>query len=856
LAHILGPTGLGALAIATSVATAISIFVEYGFDISALRDVSSAKPGDQGRVLINVTAVKLALFGLAGLIFGVLTLSVPASRFPADLNLVVLLGGARGFNLGWYFLGTGRATVSALFDVVAQLIWFVPVFFLVHSASDVNLILTCQLAAAVVLVVLTYATALMKMDLSQISVDRRLVIEQVKSGAPMFVFKVAGAAYFAIIALILGAVAGRAQVGYLNAADRFVGVIVTAFGPAAQALLPYVYGRVAKGGPDATFGVARSISVGLLGVGIVFTVGACVSAKLLIAVFVGSQFTPSIQVLQILSLMFPFVAINYALGVYVMLPLRLDVSFVAAVLAAQCLGLGLTYLVAPGFGAAGVAFIRVGTEATMSIIFSLILYNKGYLKKLLFQSQYGWIKRFLTYFNHHARRVRRRQRQNPAPTSRTFEHPCADGKINPEKRSFSSPYLWIDQERARPNTQEYPATNQPRDPVASCPCCSEAVTRTIYRALSIPVHSCVLLDSVEAACTFPRRDLELAYCGACGFVFNRAFDEAVMTYSPKFEESQHFSGTFNSFAKGLACEIARRCTLTGKHVLEIGCGKGEFLRELCRVGGATGLGIDPGYRADEGRDNGSSNVQFIVDFFEPHKHLSADVILCRHTLEHISSVAHFVRSIRDMAGVRDDSWIIFETPDAKRVLGEGAFWDIYYEHCSYFSPGAHARLFRNAGFEVTDLALAYNEQYIVQYARPAPTRTKPRLPLEQDLAEMHALAAAFPDRVRNVQNEWRERLRSAWAEGRRVVLWGGSSKAVSFLTTLGLKDEVSAVVDINPYKQGKYMPGTGHRVIAPRALVGERPDLVVVMNPIYVDEITSGLRALGLEPDISTVGPM
>jgi len=120
---------------------------------------------------------------------------------------------------------------------------------------------------------------------------------------------------------------------------------------------------------------------------------------------------------------------------------------------------------------------------------------------------------------------------------------------------------------------------------------------------------------------------------------------------------------------------------------------------------------------------------------------------------------------------------------------------------------------------------------------------------------MHALAEAFSERVRKVQDGWRERVRSAWADGRSVVLWGGGSKGVSFLTTLGLKEEVASVVDINPYKQGKFMPGTGHPVIAPKALVDQPPNLVIVMNPIYVTEVSTSLKELGLEPKITTLDP-
>ena len=390
--------------------------------------------------------------------------------------------------------------------------------------------------------------------------------------------------------------------------------------------------------------------------------------------------------------------------------------------------------------------------------------------------------------------------------------------------------------------------------MSGCPCCGGASTEVIYRVPSIPVHSCVLLDTPAAALNFPRRDLELSFCGDCGFAYNRVFDEAAMRYSTDFEESQHFSDTFNGFASRLAAEIAERCQTEGKRILEIGCGKGEFLTELCRVGGARGVGIDPGYRDDAGRLEASECVEFIVEHFDSeYSGVVPDVVLCRHTLEHIPAVASFAADIRRMLGDRRDAWVVFETPDFKRVLKETAFWDIYYEHCSYFSPGTHARLFRENGFDVTDLALAYDGQYIIQYARPAASNTRASLPLEAATDELRSLVGLFVERVDDAKQAWRDRLMRAYQAGQRVVLWGGGSKAVAFLTTLGLSEEIEAVVDINPYKQGRFTPGTGHLVVAPKDLRRHRPDLVIVMNPIYVQEIGTMLSDLGLNPEVTSV---
>jgi len=74
---------------------------------------------------------------------------------------------------------------------------------------------------------------------------------------------------------------------------------------------------------------------------------------------------------------------------------------------------------------------------------------------------------------------------------------------------------------------------------------------------------------------------------------------------------------------------------------------------------------------------------------------------------------------------------------------------------------------------------------------------------------------------------------------------------VGFLTTLNIDDtQVPLVVDINPNKHNTYLPGTAQKIVAPQTLMDYRPDVVVVMNPIYVNEISADLAKLGLSPEV------
>lgn len=391
-------------------------------------------------------------------------------------------------------------------------------------------------------------------------------------------------------------------------------------------------------------------------------------------------------------------------------------------------------------------------------------------------------------------------------------------------------------------------------PDRECPNCAHRGVETFYSVRGIPVHSCLLMQTREQARDFRTGDLELAFCADCGFVFNTKFDASVQSYSDQYEETQGFSPTFNAFARGLVEQLVQRHNLRDKTVLEIGCGKGEFLVCLCEAGPNRGIGIDPSYIPERTDSPAAERIEFIRDFYsEAYTHLKADFVCCRHTLEHIAPTREFMRMVRSAIGQNTDTIVFFELPEAMRVLREGAFWDIYYEHCTYFTPGSLARVFRDCGFKVTDVGLVYSDQYLLLTALPAAGPTTGHLPQEEPVDQVARAVADFKRIASERIEHWRTYVRSAATRGERVVIWGSGSKGVSFLTTLGITDEIEYVVDINPHKHGKFMPVTGQEIVAPERLSEYRPRHVIVMNPIYCDEIQSHLDKLGVQAELVAV---
>jgi SAM-dependent methyltransferase len=369
------------------------------------------------------------------------------------------------------------------------------------------------------------------------------------------------------------------------------------------------------------------------------------------------------------------------------------------------------------------------------------------------------------------------------------------------------------------------------------------------------VHSVLLMPTRDIAVNFPKGDIALGHCSHCGFIANTVFDPTVHNYSAQYEETQGFSGTFQAFHRKLAEQMIDKYDLHGKKMIEIGCGKGEFLSLLCEIGKNTGVGFDPAFVSERNPSAGDTGVEFVADFYsEKYTHVQGDFVCCKMTLEHIPDTANFMRTVRRSIGDRYDTVVFFQVPDMSRVLKDLAFWDIYYEHCSYFSAESLKLLFEEQGFDVMDVWTDYDDQYLMITAKPS--RTTPVSVPKPDATRVDNDIKYFTEHQAARMAMWKKMLAETQNSGKRAVVWGSGSKGVAFLTALNQHTpdcEIEYAVDINPFREGKYMAGTGQEIVSPEFLKKYKPDLAIAMNPIYQPEIKADLEKLGLSTEVVAV---
>jgi SAM-dependent methyltransferase len=378
----------------------------------------------------------------------------------------------------------------------------------------------------------------------------------------------------------------------------------------------------------------------------------------------------------------------------------------------------------------------------------------------------------------------------------------------------------------------------------TCTVCKGRRVSSVLRIEGAPVFCSRLCHTRAAALGMPTAPIHLGFCPDCGHVFNMAFDSRLLEYSSDYENSLHCSGRFRDYEDELVDALVQRYQLSGRKIVEIGCGRGEFLEALCRRGGNRGFGFDPSYVADGREPDRYLEISLSGESYgSGHTDLRPDFICSRQTLEHIGEPRDFLVSIRAAAG-RTGVPVFFEVPNVLYTLRDGGIWDIIFEHCSYFTSSSLARVFSVSGYRALDVAEAYERQFLTIHAR---TKAAPSKAGNPPSAELASLIATFAESYRRKVEDWSRQLQALHKQGRKAVVWGSGSKGIAFLNTLR-PTTIDYVVDVNPRKQGKYTAGTGQQIVAPQFLAEYRPDVVVVMNPIYRAEIRRTTEQLGIRP--------
>ncbi|WP_102127677.1 flippase [Deinococcus planocerae] len=355
LARVLGPTALGLLVFAQAFGGLLGLLVQYGFDLSANREVARAR-GDSARLaglLSGVMSAKLLLTLPAVALALLASVTVPSLRAHPDLLWASVFAAlAQSSNLMWYFVGLERAGVASTLDVIAKVIATVGLFVFVRGPQDAWWIPALQGGAALVSSLLALWLAHREVPMLRPSLGRALT--SLRMGWSMFLFSGAAVLSTTGSAFLLGLFVEPRLLGYYNGADRIARAAQGLLQPLTRALYPR-FSRIAHGS-RAEARALLPVSVRLVGgVGLILCLAVALGAPLWVRVLLGPEFAPSVPVLRVLALLPLVIGLNLSLGILWLLPLGLDRPFNTAIIGGTVLGALLIVVLAPTYGLIGTA---------------------------------------------------------------------------------------------------------------------------------------------------------------------------------------------------------------------------------------------------------------------------------------------------------------------------------------------------------------------------------------------------------------------------------------------------------------------------------------------------------------------
>lgn len=332
--------------------------------------------------------------------------------------------------------------------------------------------------------------------------------------------------------------------------------------------------------------------------------------------------------------------------------------------------------------------------------------------------------------------------------------------------------------------------------------------KIIYSQKNLPLFQNMVYPGMDVAKAAKLGDVELIQSPETGHVYNHLFNPDLLDYDENYQNEQAHSQFFQSHLEDILEKVVRH--FGNMKGIEVGCGKGHFY-DMMKKKNLDVRGYDPAYQGND--PNIIKSYYNAIDEDE-----KPDYLIFRHVLEHIHDPWSYLHNLSKDS--KSGTLIYIEVPSFDWIVENHAFYDIFYEHCNYFT----LPVLKSAFGKVIDGGYSFNGQYISFFADLSTFRK----PKSEDVPVYDSLDF----------NGYLEKIISNCRPESPLYIWGAGAKGMTFGNLLFKKQiKVEALIDINPVKQNKHVGMSGINIIPPSEIKKENAPNIVVMNPNYLNEI-------------------
>lgn len=322
------------------------------------------------------------------------------------------------------------------------------------------------------------------------------------------------------------------------------------------------------------------------------------------------------------------------------------------------------------------------------------------------------------------------------------------------------------------------------------------------------------LDSDKGA------DLEVCQCSGCGLV--QLSNEPVPYYREVIRAAA-FSEEMKAFRVRQFGDFVQNYSLKGKKVIEIGCGRGEYL-SLMRQAGAEAYGLE--HSEESVRQCIHDGLRVSRGFIESGEtrleDAPYDAFFILNFLEHLPDLNSALTGICN--NLADSAVGLVEVPNFDMILRNKLFSEFICDHLFYFTEETLNTTLRLNGFEIIECNEVWHD-YIISAIIKKRQKT--------DISHFHEYQTLLKTGLEGYIGRFRDK---------KVAIWGAGHQALAVISLTGIAGKIRYVVDSAPFKQGKYTPATHVPIVAPDALDADPVDAVIVMAASYSDEVARILR--------------